>query len=653
LTTSQGDQRLNAFFTAAPAGLAILDSELRYAQINETLARMNGRTVDEHLGKRVCEVLPELAPVVEPILQRILVTGEPALNIEVSGETPAEPGVTRYWLASYFPLPVRRQKPGGIGAIVVEDTARRRAEQARRRSGAEFQAIVEQATYGIYRSSVDGKLLRVNPALVRMLGYESEAEVLSLDLGRDVYVDPAERARLIEQYRVTEMIKGVETSWKREDGHHILVRLSGRPLRDEQGTLTGFSMLVEDVTEQRTLERALQQAQRMETIGQLTGGIAHDFNNLLTVILANARLMAEVLPADRPDLQRDLQEVHGAARRGAELVRKLLGFSRHEKLTLQPLDLAEWANDVLEVVRRLLPSNIEIQFEAHENPGFVAADAGALEQILMNLATNARDAMPQGGTLHVEVRQSRLDEEDRPLHAWIEPGPFVCLTVSDTGLGMDAPTLARVFEPFFTTKPPGVGTGLGLSMIYGLVKQHKGFVHLYSEVGQGTTVRVYVPLALDQAQRAAIPGQDELLRGGTEAILLLEDEDRLRNVAERLLKKVGYRVLAAPDGAQGLALYRAHRAELDLVVTDLMMPRLGGMQLYEMLRLEGETVKVLFMSGYPEQLLRERASRDAAVAFVTKPWTVNELLKEIRALLDRPIPMGPPRSTAPPPTSGS
>jgi DNA-binding response OmpR family regulator len=166
-------------------------------------------------------------------------------------------------------------------------------------------------------------------------------------------------------------------------------------------------------------------------------------------------------------------------------------------------------------------------------------------------------------------------------------------------------------------------------------------------------VRVYVPLALDQAQRAAIPGQDELLRGGTEAILLLEDEDRLRNVAERLLKKVGYRVLAAPDGAQGLALYRAHRAELDLVVTDLMMPRLGGMQLYEMLRLEGETVKVLFMSGYPEQLLRERASRDAAVAFVTKPWTVNELLKEIRALLDRPIPMGPPRSTAPPPTSGS
>ncbi len=637
VVTSKRNPWLDAFFTAAPAGLAILDRELRYVQLNETLAAMNGLSVQAHLGRPVREVLPALAPVVEPILQQILATGEPALNIEVSGETPAQPGATRHWLASYFPLPGRGGRPAGIGAIVVEDTERRRAEEARRRSGAEFRAIVEQATYGIYRSTVDGKLKRVNPALVRMLGYDSEAEVLALDLARDVYVEPAERDRLIEQYRAAQVIKGVEVEWKRKDGHHILVRLSGRPLRDEQGQLIGFSMLAEDVTEQRTLERALQQAQKMETVGQLTGGIAHDFNNLLTVILAHARLMAEAIPADRPDLRRDLEEVQGGARRGAELVRKLLGFSRHEKLELQAVDLAAWTKDVLEVLRRVLPSNIEIQFEAAEGPGRVEADPVALEQILMNLVTNAQDAMPEGGTLHVEVGPVRLDEEDRPLHAWIEPGPFVCLTVSDTGVGMDEPTLARVFQPFFSTKPPGVGTGLGLPMVYGLVKQHKGFVHFYSEVGQGTTGKVYLPVAPDQARAARAPTRDERLPGGIESILLVEDEARLRHVAERLLQKVGYRVLAAPDGEQGLALYRAHRGELDLIVTDLMMPRLGGMRLYEMLRLDGEPIKVLFTSGYPEQQFRERASHDPAVAFVTKPWTASELLKQIRALLDRPV----------------
>ncbi len=632
------DRRLHAFFGAAPAALAVLDRGLRVVKINDTVAQMTDLLIEQHLGRQVRELVPAMAPVLEPLLERILATGEPVLNHAISGETPARPGVVRHWVASFFPLPGRGRKPGGIGVIAVEDTARQRAEQAQRRSGAEFRAIIEQATYGIYRSTVDGKLKRVNPALVRMLGYDSEAEVLALDLARDVYVDPAERARLIEQYCAAQVIKGVEAEWKRKDGHHILVRLSGRPFRDEQGKLIGFSMLAEDVTEQRTMERALQQAQKMETVGQLTGGIAHDFNNLLTVILAHARLMADSLPADRPDLRRDLEEVQGAARRGAELVHKLLGFSRHGKLKLEALNLTDWARDVLEVVRRVLPENIEIQFDAAAEPGLVEADPGALEQIVMNLVTNARDAMPEGGTLHVAVAQALLDEEDRPLHAWVAPGPYVCVTVSDTGVGMDEATLARVFEPFFTTKPLGVGTGLGFPMVYGLVKQHKGFVLLYSEVGQGTTVKVYLPLAPGGTQTAAPPNRDELLRGGTEAILLLEDDARLRSVAERLLRKVGYRVTAAPDGEQGLVLYRAHRTELDLVVTDLMMPRLGGMRLYEMLRLEGETIRVLFTSGYPEQQFRERASHDPAVAFVTKPWTASELLTQIRALLDRPVP---------------
>jgi len=630
------DKRLDAFFTSAPAALGLLDCDLRLVKANETGAQMLGFPLAELPGRHVRDVVPAMAPFLEPLLERILATGEPALNQAISGETPAQPGVERHWVVSFFPVPGLRNEVEGIGIIAVEDTDRLRAEQARRRSGAEFRAIVEQATYGIYRSTVDGKLKRVNRALVQMLGYDSEAEVLALDLSKDVYVDPAERARLIERYRLAEAISGVEVTWKRKDGHHILVRVSGRPLRDDQGELIGFSMLAEDVTEQRTLERALQQAQKMETIGQLTGGIAHDFNNLLTVIMGHGRLIADALPSDRPDLRRDLDELQGAALRGAELVRKLLGFSRHEKLAVQRIDLPDWVRDVLEVMRRLLPSSIEIGLDVAEPHSFVMADPIALEQILMNLVTNARDAMPEGGTLHAEVGQTTLREEDRPLHAWIEPGRFGYLTVSDTGIGMDKATQARVFEPFFTTKPAGVGTGLGLPMVYGLVKQHKGFVHLYSEVGQGTTVKVYLPSATDLSQPDQPTSREAELPHGTESILLIEDDERLRSVAERLLQKVGYRVFVASDGEEGLALHREHRNELRLIISDLIMPRLSGTRLYEMLRLEGDPIKMLFISGYPEQQVRERLSHDPAVAFVTKPWTASELLSHVRAVLDRP-----------------
>ena len=631
------NHQLDCFFTAAPAGLAILDRELRYTQLNETLALMNGRSVAEHLGKPVREVLPAIAPTLEPLLGRILETGEPALNIEVTGETPAQPGITRFWRASYFPL-----ASDGIGAIVVEDTARRHAQRALRRSGADYRAIVEQATYGIYRSSLEGRFLKVNPALVAMLGYDNEAQVLALDLGRDVYVDAAQRARNIELARTLERISGVQVQWKRRDGHHITVRLSGRAVRSEGGgDLKGFEMMAEDVTEQRTLERALQQAQKMETIGRLTSGIAHDFNNLLTVILAQGNLMAKALPDATPEVRRDLQELTDAARRGAELVHRLLGFSRHEILDLRPLSAPEWVREELHTLRRLLPASIEIQCAAEPEAGVVEADAGALEQILLNLATNARDAMPRGGTLHLDVRRTRLDAEDRPLHAWVEPGSYVCIAVSDTGAGMDPTTQARVFEPFFTTKPAGVGTGLGMAMVYGLVKQHKGFVHLYSEVEQGTTVKLYLPLALEPPAPgdARAAGPVETLPGGTEAILLVEDDLHLRTVAQRLFEKVGYRVCSAADGAEGLASYRARGRELDLVITDLVMPKASGHTLYEAIRAEqgsGKPVKVLFTSGYPAPDFRESLAGDPNVAFVTKPWTASELLRQIRSLLEKP-----------------
>ena len=289
--------------------------------------------------------------------------------------------------------------------------------------------------------------------------------------------------------------------------------------------------------------------------------------------------------------------------------------------------------EILDTQRRELPGNIEIQFEADEVGGVVEADAPEVRQILMNLVTNARDAMPKGGTLHVEVRRARLGEADRPLHAWVEPGSYVSVAVSDTGTGMTAATLARVFEPFYTTKPQGIGTGLGMSMVYGLVKQHRGFVHLYSETGQGTTAKVYFPAVYRRMPALDAPAE-ETLPGGTETILLVEDDPAMRSVAQGLLEKVGYRVLAAVDGEQGLAAYRAHRAELHLVLTDIIMPKLSGFQLYEAIRRDSAAMKVLFTSGFPAPNYRKSVGLDAHVAFVTKPWTASELLDRVRSLLE-------------------
>jgi len=386
-------------------------------------------------------------------------------------------------------------------------------------------------------------------------------------------------------------------------------------------------MTPEDAAAQLARERALKQAEKMETIGRLTGAIAQQFNELLTVILARAAALAQSGPPSR-----DLETLKETAQRGTELAQRLLGFSRHRVLDLQPLVLTEFVRDALDAMRRGLPAGIELQFEADENAGVIEADPAAVKQILLHLVTNARDAMPRGGTLHVEVRRARLGAADRPLHAWVEPGSYVSVALSYTGVGMDARTLARVFEPFFTTKPVGVGTGLGMSMAYGLVKQHRGYLHLYSEVGQGTTAKVYFPAVRARGVPDAAP--DEVLPGGSETILLVEDDQTMRLAAQQLLSKVGYRVVTAVDGQNGLDAYRAHRAALNLVITDVVMPKLSGFDLYQAIRGESRGVRVLFMSGFPAPNFRKTVGQDPRVAFVTKPWTASELLAQVRVLLE-------------------
>lgn len=511
-----------------------------------------------------------------------------------------------------------------------------RRPRLRRSSGNAYVSFVEHAVHGMFRSDRHDRFLTVNTALAEMLGYDSEDELLAIPHMRELLTDPEDQNRLTERFRQTGRVKGLELVWRRKDGSPVTVHLSGRPVTDPQGLFDGFEVIVEDVHERRMLEAQLQQAQKMEAIGHLTGGIAHDFNNLLTVILATSDILAAEIAPEQEDMLADLTNIRNAAQRGAEMARKLLGFSRRSQVVLKPLKLSEVVPGALNMLRPILPESIDLQLQRDEEVGTIRADAGAVEQILMNLITNARDAMPKGGALRVETRRTWLDEEHCRTHGWGDVGEYAALIVSDTGSGMDTETRRRIFEPFFTTKAEGAGTGLGMSMVFGLVKQHGGFVDLYSEPAQGSSVKIYFPVIPDEVAGAVGSRVLEAPRG-TETILLVEDEETIRLSAIRILHGLGYRVLVAADGDEALTWIRQRDVLIDLVVTDMGLPKLSGTDLYKAAQEAGVRVPFLFMSAYPARELLATSPLDPRLPFLYKPWTMVEFAIRVREVLDQSV----------------
>ncbi len=509
-------------------------------------------------------------------------------------------------------------------SIVHDITDRLRAERQLVESEANYRRALEQASDAIVVSDRQGAILEVNARTEEILGYPRE-EIVGRRLEDFLPSEDRERKPL----RLRDLPEGgsllAERRLQRKNGSRADVEISARDLGDGR-----FQAIIRDISERRRLEEQLRQAQKMEAVGQLTGGIAHDLNNLLTVVLANSEMMAADLPPGRDDLKGDLGELQAAARRGAQMIRKLLSFSRHAPLTYQVLDLGRVVGDLLGTLRRLLPAHIEVEFLREKEAIKVLADSGAIEQVLLNLATNARDAMPRGGTLHLETR--RVDVARPPDGAL--PGSYGCLVVRDTGIGMDERVRARAFEPFFTTKPPGEGSGLGMAMIYGLTQQHGGFLELDSELGKGTTIRAYFPLARDDQPLAELGTTTPVLHGGVEQILLVEDEDGLRRVAQRALERVGYKVITASDGLEAVEAYRK-TPTVDLIITDVVMPKLGGLALYRTLRQEGHTVRFLFTSGYAAHEIVRGDLPESELSLLQKPWTLADLTQRVREVLDR------------------
>ena len=506
---------------------------------------------------------------------------------------------------------------------------------AKRETDMRLAKLVEHAPIGIFRSTRAGKVLSVNAALVRMLGYATAAEVIDLDMARDVYADPAERQRLLDEHPYTDReYDEMEATWKRKDGTPLHVELLGRAVRSAAGTIESYETFVRDVTEQRRLQRELVQAQKMEAVGRLAGGIAHDFNNLLTAILGSAELALETLPAGAPERE-EVDEVRKAALRAADLTRQLLAFSRQQVIVPKVLNPNDVVGGMDKMLRRLLGEDVELRAALASDLGVVKVDPSQLEQVVLNLAVNARDAMPDGGTLTIETQNIELDQQYVQGHLSAQPGPYVMLAVSDTGVGMDAGTQARIFEPFFTTKEKGRGTGLGLATVYGIVKQSGGWIWVYSEPGHGTTFKVYFPRVAAVAAPATASVAPPTSVRGSETILVVEDDETIRNLVLKVLKGNGYTVLAAANGDEAERVAGQHRGRIHLLITDVVLPGLSGPEVARRLVTTRTDTRVLYLSGYTNDAVLRRGVLEAGVAFLQKPFTPGVLGRKIREVLDQ------------------
>jgi len=529
------------------------------------------------------------------------------------------------------------------------NAALRATQESLNRSESNFRSLVTNAPYGICRCDRLGVLLDVNPALVTMLGYTRADELAGRHLG-SLYADAQQWFQTADFFHAAKEFNSLTAECVRKDGTNIVVRISGRVIGNGKADTT-YEIFLEDVTERRALEQQLRQAQKMEAIGRLAGGVAHDFNNLLMVMSGYSEFLLERLGPDL-SLRGPAQEISNAAHRATALTRQLLAFSRKQMLAPKVIDLNEVVTENLKMLTRMIGEDLDLVMVPGPALGAIRADPGQIEQVIMNLAVNARDAMPQGGKLTIETANVSVEESFARVHAPLTAGEYIMLAISDTGSGMDAETQARIFEPFFTTKG-SKGTGLGLSTVYGIVKQSGGFIFVDSRQQRGTTFRVYFPRIDSKQDAAAVQDSFGLPRRerGQETILLVEDETNLRRLARQYLEQQGYKILEAADGAAALQIADGYNGKIDLLLTDVVMPGMNGRELAVHITTQRPEIHVLYMSGYTENAVGQNGTLDAGINLLQKPFSLPVLKERVREVLEsesipQEVPMSS-RSTTP------
>jgi len=477
----------------------------------------------------------------------------------------------------------------------------------------------------------EGRYLDVNDAFLQMLNYERRNVIGRTSAELNLWVEPEDRSRMLQQLGDSTITKGLFTRFRTSSGEIRDANVSAELI--EVDGVPCVLAITQDVTEAKRLENQFRQAQRMAAVGRMAGGIAHDFNNILTVIMGYSEMVLHRLGSAHP-MAKSLGEIKRAAERAATLTRQLLAFSRQQVLYPRVLDLNVVVNNLNQMLRRLIGEDIVLSFQAANPLGYIKADLGQIEQILMNLVVNARDAMPKGGTIAIATSLVELDEAYLDSHFSVRPGRYVLLSVSDTGCGMDEKTLSHIFEPFFTTKGPGQGTGLGLSTVYGIVKQSDGYIWVYSELEKGTTFKLYFPLHEEGAPVLSEWSAEVQPVGGTETVLVVEDDESLRKLTAALLESTGYRVLEADNGETAINLVEKWAESIDLLLTDVLMPVMSGVDLSARLRKLRPDLKVLLMSGYAGDLIARHRGIEPDILLIEKPFTRHGLLSKIRSVLN-------------------
>jgi two-component system cell cycle sensor histidine kinase/response regulator CckA len=628
LALRASEARYRRLFEAARDGILILDADTgRIVDVNQSLTELMGRSREDFLDKALWEIGPFKGVAASKVAFAELQAQEYVRYDDLPLATRAGGTIAVEFISNLYFVGDRKV----IQCNVRDISPRKRAEIESQR----LTTAIEQADEMVLVTDARGSIEYVNPAFEKVTGY-CRAEAL----GRNPrFLKSGVQSE--EFYRALWATVGSGKTWrgrlvnKKKDGTLYSQDSAISPVRDAAGTVTSYVAVTRDVTAALALEAQFLQAQKMEAVGRLAGGVAHDFNNVLSVILSYAEMIIGDLKPDEP-LRADIEEIRRAGLRAADLTRQLLAFSRRQVLETKIVNLNDNLVRMEKMVARLLRADVALTIIHASDLWNVKVDPGQFEQIVMNLAVNARDAMPQGGKVTIKMANVVLDEDYARTHPDVQSGEYVEIAVSDTGLGMDQETQARIFEPFFTTKEKGKGTGLGLATVFGIVRQSAGHIWVYSEPGMGTTFRVYFPRFGGNAERPTSAPTELASERGSETILLVEDEDQVRVLARNILRRSGYVVLDVPNGGEALLICEQHGAEIHLLLTDVVLPRMSGRQLAERLAILRPDMKVLFMSGYTDDAIFQHGIIDSGVAFLQKPLTPTSLTRRVRAVLDEP-----------------